>query len=201
MDSNHSQLEADEPDSNGCYLLVPGDTVCVVSFIHQTHEHKHMKRPQHTHTTAPLLSADGVCLWVCVYTQGDTQICVKWMILLVPCVFSLELTASRDQREKTESVRETLLQMNRKQSRNDPRGGGTACWHEANIFSMTLVTRVSQQLLTHGTHTVRGRFDADVAWRTVAWRSMFPWRLQNPHLWKVFHFVTGSAPKLTTLFS
>ena len=59
---------------------------------------------------------------VCVEREkGDMQICVNLIILLVPCVFSLELTASRDQRDRerlSERERDLIwgieLQMNRK---------------------------------------------------------------------------------------
>lgn len=119
-DSNHSQLEADGPDSNGCYLLVPGDTVCVVSYTW----HMNIWNVHNTHTLSCPSSFCRWCVSVSVYTQSDggrgggwgMQIYVKWIILLVPCVFSLELTASRDGREKRDSVQETLLQMNRKRS-------------------------------------------------------------------------------------
>lgn len=55
-----------------------------------------------------------VCLYsfcVCFYVEnekemGDMQISVNLIILFVPCVFSLELTASRDQR-KRETERDT----------------------------------------------------------------------------------------------
>lgn len=74
--SNHSQLDADEPDRNGCYLLVPTE--------------KERKGDR---------ESEKVFVWVKQTGEKGHEIYINLIMLLVPCVFLLEPTAGREWRD------------------------------------------------------------------------------------------------------
>lgn len=96
--------------------------MCTVCTHTQTHKQSVPPSALIIFTKCVSVSVCMLCVSACVCVErekGDMQIYVNLIILLVPCVFSLELTASRDQRERlSERERDLIwgieLQMNRK---------------------------------------------------------------------------------------